>query len=402
LTREIALREQSEDGPMLVFPAQTTRERSDLPDPPGKAVIFTFEGAVLNVYASLCVRLSHSGLFERKEIWKNASVYSATVGGSCGMFLREVEEGKAELVLFFDEAASEETRFQFENYIQAHLQRRALTETIQRRRIYVCSECGTPLTEMQIARRRERGFNSIECSVCGANILLLDREERLAASRSGLSASAVLEMDRRADAQRDIDAGLLSATGEMQTQSFKQWAGSTKTTLAVVFTDMVGSTRLGNKIGNEAMNEVRRAHFKQGRALIEEHGGYGIKTIGDSLMAAFRTVSEALEFALALYVETGHEMVRIRAGIHVGPVYIEEEDAFGSMVNYASRVISMARGPEIWISSAAKSHIEQEGFLQRPDLVWTEHRDCELRGFEGMHTLWSAVKPSIVEAEPLP
>lgn len=398
LTREIALREQSDDGPMLVFPAQTTRERSDLPDPPGKAVVFTFEGAILNVYASLCVRLSHSGLFERKEIWKNAAVYQASVGGTCGMFLREIEEGKAELVLFFDDVASEETRFQFENYIQAHLQRRALSESLKRRRVYVCTECGTALTDLQIARRRERGFNSIECSVCGTNIVLLDREERLAASRTTAGHQSVVEMDRRADAQRDMDAGLVSASGEMQTHSFKQWAGSVKTTLAVVFTDVVGSTRLGNKIGNEAMNDVRRAHFKQGRSLIEAHGGYGIKTIGDSLMAAFRTVSEALEFAIALYSNTGHPQVYIRAGIHVGPVYIEEEDAFGSMVNYASRVISMARGPEIWISTAAKSHIEAEGFLQRPDLAWSEHKECELRGFEGRHNLWSAIKPAIYEA----
>jgi hypothetical protein len=38
---------------------------------------------------------------------------AATVGGTCGMYLREVEEGRGELTLFFDAAAIEETRFQF-------------------------------------------------------------------------------------------------------------------------------------------------------------------------------------------------------------------------------------------------------------------------------------------------
>jgi class 3 adenylate cyclase len=393
LRREIALREQSIDGPLLVFPAQSTRERSDLPDPPGKAVTFTFEGAVLNIYASLSVRLSHSGLFERDEIWKNAATYNAIVGGSCGMFLREIEEGKAELVLFFDEECSEETKFQFEQYIQAHLQKRALAESLQRRRVFVCKECGTPLTEVQVNRRRERGFTSIECSVCGEDISLLDTQERLVAARS----ASVIEMDRRADYQRELDAGIVSAAGEMRTQSFRTWAGSTKTTLAVVFTDVVGSTKLGLELGNEAMNEVRRSHFKQGRQLIEEHGGYSIKTIGDSLMAAFRTVSEALEFALDFYTDSGDPRLHIRAGIHVGPVYIEEEDAFGSMVNYASRVVNMAEGPEIWISSAAKSHVEQEDFFQRPDLRWAQHADCELKGFDGTHTLWSVVKPAVLD-----
>jgi len=394
LRREIALREQSADGSLLVFPAQSTRERSDLPDPPGKAVTFTFEGATLNIYSSLSVRMSHSGLFERLEIWKNAATFSAIVGGECGMFMRDIEEGKAEITLFFDDQCSEETKFQFEQYIQAHLHRRALSETIQRRRVFVCSECGTPLTEVQVTRRRERGFSSIECSVCGEDISLLDTQERLVAARS----ASVIEMDRRADFQRELDAGLVSAAGEMRTQSFRTWAGSAKTTLAVVFTDVVGSTKLGVELGNEAMNEVRRAHFKQGRHFIDEHGGYSIKTIGDSLMAAFRTVSEALEFALAFYSDTGHPRIRIRAGIHVGPVYIEEEDAFGSMVNYASRVISVAQGPEIRISSAAKSHVEQEDFFQRPELHWERHTDQELKGFEGVHTLWSVVKPEIVES----
>jgi GTPase SAR1 family protein len=58
LSHEIVLREQADDGPHLVFPSQSTRENPDLPDPEGKAVIFSFEGPVLNIYATLTVRLS--------------------------------------------------------------------------------------------------------------------------------------------------------------------------------------------------------------------------------------------------------------------------------------------------------------------------------------------------------
>jgi hypothetical protein len=164
-------------------------------------VSFGFEGAVLNIYTTLAVRLSHSGMFTRQALWKNAVTYKARVGGTCGMFLRELEEGHGELTLFFDQMASEETRYQFEEYIGAHLRHRALSESISRRREFICGECGTPLTETQITRRRERGFNWIACNVCGERISLLDREERLLASHPSL----ILGMDRAADAKRDLE-----------------------------------------------------------------------------------------------------------------------------------------------------------------------------------------------------
>jgi len=216
LCHEIALREPADDGSYLVFPSQFTRENPDLPDPEGKAVIFSFEGAITNVYATLAVRISHSGLFTIDEMWKNAATYNATVGGKCGIFLREVEEGRGELALFFDSMASEETRFQFEEYIKAHLQRRALPETIHRRRIFVCPECATPLTELQVNRRRERGHDWIECNVCSERISLLDREERLKSVRP----SAIPEMDLAADIRRELETATSTIQGKIETDDF--------------------------------------------------------------------------------------------------------------------------------------------------------------------------------------
>jgi hypothetical protein len=217
LRHEIALREPAPDGAHLVFPSQLTREHPDLPDPEGKAVVFGFEGALLNVYATLAVRLSHSGLFRKKEMWQNAATYIGRAGGTCGILLREVQEGSGELTLFFDAAASEETRFQFEEFVHAHLVRRALPETIRRRRIFVCPECATPVTELQADRRRRRGLDWIACGVCDdVRISLLDREERLAAAR----VSKLPEMDRAADAQRDRETAASILQGKIATDDF--------------------------------------------------------------------------------------------------------------------------------------------------------------------------------------
>ena len=206
LRHEIALRQPADDGPYLVFPSQFTREHPDLPDPPGKAVVFRFDGPITSIYTTLAVRLSHSGVFKQREMWKNAATYTGTVGGTCGIAVREIEEGRGELVLFFDSAASEEIRLQFEEYVRTHLLRRALQETITRQRTFVCPSCITPVTDLQASRRRERGFDWIACNVCGQRVSLRDRVERLAATTS----STIFMMDQAADISRDLAAAALS------------------------------------------------------------------------------------------------------------------------------------------------------------------------------------------------
>jgi WD40 repeat protein len=217
LRHEIALREQSADGSYLVFPSQLTRENPDLPDPDGKSVVFTFEGPVLNIYATLAVRLSHSGLFIKQEMWKNAASYRALVGGSCGIYLREVGEGQGELTLFFDEA-SEETQFQFEEYIRTHLERQSLPKGIHRQRIFICPGCETPVSELAAKRRRAKNYDWIACNVCEPppRISILDREERLLLPIT----SKVADMDRAANSQVDLERAASTIQGKKATSDF--------------------------------------------------------------------------------------------------------------------------------------------------------------------------------------
>lgn len=217
---EIVLKETTEAEKDLVFPSQFTRERQDLPDVPGKVVIFTFDGPVLNIYATLAVRLSRSHLFRKKEMWKNAASYRAAVGGTCGIYLKELNEGRGELTLFFGEDASEETRFEFEVYVAAHLQGRALSDTITRRRIFVCASCGTPVSDVQSRRRRERGFTEITCPVCDAEISLLDREERLASGDAARSSEVVARMDREADEGRNRETAAMILRGKIESGDY--------------------------------------------------------------------------------------------------------------------------------------------------------------------------------------
>jgi GTPase SAR1 family protein len=217
LRYEVALREQADDGPYLVFPSQATLVNPDLPDPEGKAAIFSFEGPVLNVYATLAVRLSHSGLFKMKALWQNAVTYTDRTGGTCGMFLRNIGEGRAELTLFFDKAVSAQTCLHFDEYVQIHLLRRALRESIKRRRIFVCETCGYVIPDQLVQRRLQRQLNWLNCPDCEKQrILLLDWEERLTAAPS----SVVQEMDRAADEKRDHETVQTALHGKIEMGDF--------------------------------------------------------------------------------------------------------------------------------------------------------------------------------------
>jgi class 3 adenylate cyclase len=200
------------------------------------------------------------------------------------------------------------------------------------------------------------------------------------------------DMDKSADRQRDFEAFVMSAKGETSTKSFQEWAGGERVTLAIVFTDIVGSTALGEELRDEAMNEVRRAHFAQSRRLIGKFKGREIKTIGDSFMTAFKSVDAALDYATEFQRHTGHPQIQIRAGIHIGPMQVEEGDVFGGTVNFAARVVSAIKDPEIWLSDRAKEDIDRLGAERYSRLGWERHEGVSMKGFPDLFTLWSVKK----------
>jgi class 3 adenylate cyclase len=169
--------------------------------------------------------------------------------------------------------------------------------------------------------------------------------------------------------------------------TLQEWAGASRI-VALVFTDIIDSTTLGNQLGDEQWIELLLKHFLQGRNLINKHGGFEIKIIGDAFMAAFRTAVNALDFALEFQDNTGDKRIMIRIGIHVGPVRIIENDIFGMMVNYTKRVESQAEdNPVTMLSNEAKSHIDYEKATRHSDLEFIP-KEVRLKGFAEPQKLW--------------
>jgi hypothetical protein len=230
LRHEIALTETTDRGVDLIFPSQFTREQPDAPDIPGKQVVITFEGPLRNIYSRLAVRLSHSMLFKRREMWHNAASYTATDGGTCGIHLRELDEGRGEFALFYNEQAGPIVRAQFETYVHDYLQLRALPGSVTLRRIQVCLSCGYTLDDQLVRRRLERGATTIRCPDCEQSVISLVDAELLASVGAALDDTAmpvmkpadavVAAMNRSADFRRDQDVAAARLQGKIKTNDF--------------------------------------------------------------------------------------------------------------------------------------------------------------------------------------
>ena len=215
LRHEVALKETTDRGVDLVFPSQLTRERPDAPNIPGQQVIFTFDGPLLSIYATLAVRLSRSVLFRRRDMWQNAASFTASGGGVCGIHLRELEEGRGQLIVFYDEKPSPVVRAQFETYVLDHLQLRALPGTVTSRPVLTCPVCGFAVPDEVVQRRLSRGATTVRCPVCDEAVLPLT-----AAESPEPTEAAVTEMNRRADEQRNQSVAATRLKGKIQTGDF--------------------------------------------------------------------------------------------------------------------------------------------------------------------------------------
>jgi class 3 adenylate cyclase len=168
-------------------------------------------------------------------------------------------------------------------------------------------------------------------------------------------------------------------------KSLLAWVGGKEATLAIVYTDIVRSTALANRLGDEPMKQIRKRHFRQVRALVKAYDGWEIKNKGDGFILVFRTAVSALKAVLALKENPGHADIRIRAGVHLGLVEVDptENDTFGRDMNFAARIEGQA-GNSICLSSDAMSQISAHRAEELRAVRWDKRR-VPLKGFDGTH-----------------
>ena len=129
---------------------------------------------------------------------------------------------------------------------------------------------------------------------------------------------------------------------------------------AIMFTDIVGYTALMGRDETKAMQLLRRNREIQ-KPLVNKHGGTWLKEMGDGVMASFPTASDAIYTALEIQEQMYTEQdIRLRIGIHLGEIMIEDGDLYGDGVNIAARLQSIAEPGGVYISDTVQKSIRSK------------------------------------------
>jgi hypothetical protein len=127
---------------------------------------------------------------------------------------------------------------------------------------------------------------------------------------------------------------------------------------AILFTDMMDSTRLTQQLGDRAAMQLLRVHDSVVRATLARFGGNEVKHTGDGIMAAFTSAFQAvaaavqIQRALQEHDEPAQGYLHVRVGVAAGEPVTEQNDLFGAAVQQAARLCAWAQPDCIVVSSA--------------------------------------------------
>lgn len=167
--------------------------------------------------------------------------------------------------------------------------------------------------------------------------------------------------------------------------------------VAILFTDLAGSTALYSRNGDTFAYGLVRQHFNALFDIVARHNGAVVKTIGDAIMAAFTVPADAFQAAIAmqkqmqvlnqqLHLLEPNQLI-LKVGINAGPCISvtlnERPDYFGMTVNTAARVQGLSKGNDIVVTDTVLADIKKQGNS------W-EQNEVLLKGLEApirVHTL---------------
>ena len=157
--------------------------------------------------------------------------------------------------------------------------------------------------------------------------------------------------------------------------------------VAILFSDIEGSTALNDELGDRAWVRVLARHDEVVRRCVTAYDGHVVKTQGDGFMVAFGPAEHAVDCAVGIQRALTRRRrrpldpdIRVRIGVHRGEAVRRDNDLFGRNVAYAARVAGHADGGEILVSDPVAAAVGRSHPL-------AGSREVELKGLAGVHTL---------------
>lgn len=151
----------------------------------------------------------------------------------------------------------------------------------------------------------------------------------------------------------------------------------TRKWVAVMFTDVVSSTRLTEELGDDEWTRVLSRHREFVRTCFSARGGKEVGTQGDGCLARFSSPADAVSCAVDIQrqlsevtAEAGNFPLEVRIGVHAGDAVEDTDgDLIGRVVNVAARVTSEAEPGEILVTEPVADHVDGDVKLEDRGLV---------------------------------
>jgi pimeloyl-ACP methyl ester carboxylesterase len=151
----------------------------------------------------------------------------------------------------------------------------------------------------------------------------------------------------------------------------------------VLFTDLVGSTELLARIGDQRWRALLGEHHRLVRAELARFGGREIDNPGDGFLASFDGPARAVRCAVAIRAALRSVDLTVRQGLHTGEVELVGPKLEGLAVHLGARVSAAADGGEILVSSTVKDLVVGSG------LRFADRGAHQLKGVPGEWRLYA-------------
>jgi predicted ATPase/class 3 adenylate cyclase len=163
--------------------------------------------------------------------------------------------------------------------------------------------------------------------------------------------------------------------------------------LTLLFTDVEGSTRLLDRLG-ERYAEVIARHHRVVRDAVLANRGREVQTEGDAFFIVFERAGDGVRAAAAIQRELAAApwpdgvAVRVRIGLHTGEARRVHGEYVGMDVHRAARICSAGHGGQVLISEATRRSVVADGEPSPPARDLGEHQLKDLREPLHLHQLW--------------
>jgi class 3 adenylate cyclase len=151
----------------------------------------------------------------------------------------------------------------------------------------------------------------------------------------------------------------------------------------VLFSDIVGSTQILERLGDHAWANVLREHNERVRAAIDRFRGREMASTGDGFLALFDGAAKAVSAGALMDPAVAELGIRVRVGLHTTELEIVGGQPRGVGVHTAARIAALAGPGEVLVSATTRDLLDGSGFSLE------SRGEYELKGLSGTRTVYA-------------